>query len=489
MKGLFKRLTVGTLAVLLLTMVPLTGVNAQKGVNEVAEEQISDLTEYIDGLVLANGAFPMSKPTSAMVVDTSHLETVDGVAPEVYTKWPFAKIVPYFSQLSILGMLKTSPEQAKEPAERFIGWYFAHLNDKTADINGVDGTVYDYYCFVDPKDKDHIVEVTVRQFHAHQYPANPADNPYDYDSTDSYAACFLRVLYEYHKNYGGDFLTDKKEEVLRVLNALKSTYVPALGLTGAKPNYMVCYLMDNCEVYDGLVAASKLMEDLYGDKALAEELAGLAETVKAAIKKHLWSEENGAYYPYVFADGNKPAKPDWNIFYPDAAAQLFPISAGVIDPAGERAEALYEKFNRHFGTREKGWQVLKTGDTFPWASIAGVAATMGDYERLETYIRMIRTTFGTKGYPYPFYNSEAGAMLGMLKTYTESAYYKETYLETEPSEAESEGESKVETLPESTAPTPLPTEESTLWKILLPVGAGVVLLAGLAVWMIRKKKK
>ena len=139
MKGLFKRLTVGTLAVLLLTMVPLTGVNAQKGVNEVAEEQISDLTEYIDGLVLANGAFPMSKPTSAMVTDTSHLETVDGVAPEVYTKWPFAKIVPYFSQLSILGMLKASPEQAKEPAERFIGWYFAHLNDKTADINGVDG--------------------------------------------------------------------------------------------------------------------------------------------------------------------------------------------------------------------------------------------------------------------------------------------------------------------------------------------------------------
>jgi hypothetical protein len=80
-------------------------------------------------------------------------------------------------------------------------------------------------------------------------------------------------------------------------------------------------------------------------------------------------------------------------------------------------------------------------------------------------------------------------MLGMLKTYTESAYYKETYLETETSEAESEGESKAETLPESTAPTPLPTEKTGLWKILLPIGAGVVLLAGLAVWMIRKKKK
>ena len=50
-------------------------------------------------------------------------------------------------------------------------------------------------------------------------------------------------------------------------------------------------------------------------------------------------------------------------------------------------------------------------------------------------------------------------------------------------------ESKAESLPESTTPTPLPTEGSTLWKILLPVGAGVVLLAGLAVWMIRKKKK
>ena len=259
----------------------LTGMCARMTVDEIANEQIVDLTKYIDGLVLANGAFPMNKPSITGFV-TTQLETIDGVAPEVYTKWPSGKIVPYFSELAILGMLKTSPEQAKAPTERFIGWYISHLNDKSSDINGVDGTVYDYYCFVDPADSNHIIEVTLRKLNEHKYLDKPSENPNDYDSTDSYAACFIRVLYEYYQNYGGDFLADKKDSVLRILNALKSTYVSDLGLTGAKPNYMVCYLMDNCEVYDGLVAASKLFDELYGDKELANELAEMADTVKAS---------------------------------------------------------------------------------------------------------------------------------------------------------------------------------------------------------------
>lgn len=478
------------LAAVCLT-VPFTGVSAGMTIKDIAEEQVADLTQYVNSLVLSNGAFPMNEP-SVSNFSTQGLETIDGVSPEVYTQWPSGKIVPYFSELAILGALKASPDGAKEAAERFIDWYFAHLNDKTTDHNGVDGTVYDYYCFVDPADSNHIIEVTARKLNEHKYADNPSENPNDYDSTDSYAACFLRVLYEYYKNYGGEWLADKKDGVLRIVGALKSTYVPALGLTGAKPNYMVCYLMDNCEVYDGLLAGAMLFDELYGDETAAKELRDLSETVGMSIEKHLWSDESGAYYPYVFADGKAPQEIDLDVFYPDATAQLFAISYGLIEPTSERAQKLYADFNSRFGTRQQGWHVLKTGDAFPWASISGVAAKMQDYERLEIYIQMIWSRFKPSGYGYPFYNSESGAMLSMYDVFLNSAYYKETYLSAEDaSSPESETESSTA---ESTVSAAESTDGASGQKngavgFLLIGGLAALAIAGVAVFAIRKKAK
>lgn len=488
----FVQRSLGVFLAVLLMLTSLTGVCASMKINEIAEEQVVDLTAYINELVLPNGAFPMNEP-AVSAFSTQGLETIDGVAPEVYTQWPSGRLVPYFSELAILGLIETSPDEAKDAAERFINWYFAHLNDKETDLNGVDGTVYDYYCFVDPSDKDHIIEVTARKINEHKYTDKPSENPHDYDSTDSYAACFLRVLHEYYQAYGGDFLADKKEEVLRIVGALKSTYVPALGLTGAKPNYMVCYLMDNCEVYDGLVAGSKLFAELYGDETVAKELSDLSETVKASIEKHLWSEENRAYYPYVFADGKPPQKIDLDVFYPDATAQLFAISFGLIEPTSERAKSLYKEFNTHFGTRQQGWHVLKTGDAFPWTSISVVAAKMQDYERLETYIQMIHSRFRSSGYDYPFYNSEAGSLLRMHHIYQNSEYYQATYYASEDTTADTESKKEHSTSAESVSAAESTDgtdgERSGIGKYLLIGGLAALAAVGIAVLAIRKKAK
>lgn len=473
-------------AILFLIMLPVTGMSARIEMNEIVEEQLVDLTKYINDLVLPNGALPMNKP-SVSSFSSQGLESIDGIAPEVYLKWPSGKIVPYFSELAMLGLLKTSPDESKESAERFINWYISHLNDKTTDINGVDGTVYDYYCFVDPADSNHIIELTVRKLNEYKYLNKPSDNPNDYDSTDSYAACFMRVVYEYYKNFGKDFLLDKKDSLLRIINALKSTYVPSLGLTGAKPNYMVCYLMDNCEVYDGLVAASKLFDEVYGDKELSKELFDLSEVVKAAIEKHLWSEENGAYFPYCFADGVKPEKPDITVFYPDATAQLFTISFGLLEPTSERAKKLYEDFNSNFGTSQKGWHFMTTGDTFPWASISIVAAKMQDYERLEIYIRMIRGKFKFNDYAYPFYNSEAGSILNMYDTYLNSDYYIENHLPK--NDVSTENESIEESIPSDESESELVNDQNDIWKYVLIGGAAIAAVIGAVVAFIKKKKK
>ena len=194
MNSFAKRSLLIVLAISFLIMLPVSGMSARIEMNEIVDEQLVDLTKYINDLVLPNGALPMNKP-SVSSFSSQGLDTIDGVAPDVYLKWPSGKIVPYFSELALLGLLKTSPDEAKESTEKFINWYISHLNDKTTDINGVDGTVYDYYCFVDPADSNHIIEVTLRKLNEYKYLNKPSENPNDYDSTDSYAACFMRVLY------------------------------------------------------------------------------------------------------------------------------------------------------------------------------------------------------------------------------------------------------------------------------------------------------
>ena len=124
-------------------------------------------------------------------------------------------------------------------SKNFLKWYFGHIN-VDEDYNHLTGTVYDY--------KVHIESGSIKE----EY------NEMTYDSADSYAAVFLTALWHYYK------ATDDKEFLIE-----NKTYTDAVsycllslisdGYTISKPDYSISYLMDNCEVYDGLRCAEKII--------------------------------------------------------------------------------------------------------------------------------------------------------------------------------------------------------------------------------------
>ena len=376
------------------------------------QSYIAGEVAYLNSLSQENGALPMTAPHYDYTVAARTLPTVNGVSGETYGKWNTAVVNPYFSAISVLGMIEAAPDETKSSAEGFINWYFDNLNTAQTDICGIDGTIYDYRIFVNPNDSSDIIEITARDFYAADF-SDQNDNTYCYDSTDSYAATFMSVLASYTKAYGDmTVITSHADEIDRILNAMLSTYVSSLKLTAAKPNYAVCYLMDNCEVYAGLKDAQYLY-GLLGNSSKASICSSKADSIQSGIKSKLYNIFTANYYAAVSTSGTKMSAASSSAiknFYPEGAAQLYPVIYGVISPSSINAKLSYKRFCNNLGN---DWINL-TADSFPWTIVARAASKMGDYDRLKTYADSVKSSYIDQGHKYPYYNAEAGSMLVAL---------------------------------------------------------------------------
>ena len=299
---------------------------------------------------------------------------------------------PYFADFAALALLGAG-ESYYENVRRYMDWHFAHLNTAQTDYNGVDGTIYDY-----------TITLSNGEVVSEQITIN-AEGKKSYDSTDSYAATFLCVVAKYYEKTGDlDYLQANSQDLQRLLNPIRQTMNK--GLTFAKPDYRIKYLMDNCEVYEGLVAAEKVYAAL-GLTELCAEATDLKNQIYDAIEKYMWVEEEGYYEVALGVNNDSAYAFTWTNFYPCATAQLFPIFCGVLDPADSRAIYLYTEFNAYFSTgeRKSTWEEMSTPDTFYWGALAYVAAQMGDNARLETYMTLYLKVM--KRHAYPLYNADA----------------------------------------------------------------------------------
>ena len=311
----------------------------------------------------------------------------NGALPMTYAKSGTLKICPYFSDFAALSMLN-QPELYAENVKAYMDWHFAHLNTAATDYNGVDGTIYDYNVVVSNGN-------VVREEYIGGKPS--------YDSTDSYAATFLEVVQKYVEKTGDKaYAIAHKDEIERIVNALYSTMVN--GLTLAKPDYAIKYLMDNCEVYEGMVMAAKLYDEVLvpADASLAatrDKLVADAALVAQKIEEKMWT---GSYYhPALGRDDSVAYTFNWDNYYPSATAQTFPIMFGLISPESERALALYNKFCDNYD-----WENFNHPDTFYWGSNALTAAMMKDTARVKTYME-IYARVAMRNHAYPLYNSDA----------------------------------------------------------------------------------
>ncbi|UVI29524.1 hypothetical protein [Paenibacillus spongiae] len=341
-------------------------VSLEKSVNQAKPPAANPLYEdilnreaaWLSSLQLENGAIPMSP----------------GGGPY--------RVVPYFTNIALLGLLE-KPEQAPV-VRKYMDWYFAHLN-RTAGPDVPLGSIFDY-----------TVEADQRTEKASG----------DFDSTDSYASTFLNLLRKYAEATGDtEYLLTHRSDIELIAGAMLSTK-QADGLTWAKPAYRVKYLMDNTEVYKGLVDMEWISGTVFGDKAGAAAYRKHKKDVFAGIEKMLWSDDKNAY-AFAKMEGGELSYPNWDTFYADATAQLFPIWTGVLAPDSKRAQQLYAAFNEH----HPGWPQLNKGDAFPWALLAYTAAIMGDRTRVDAFLESVRTTYLDRDHPWPWYVMESGVTM------------------------------------------------------------------------------
>lgn len=328
---------------------------------ELLQKIVDTENAWLANMQLSNGAFPMTPTNNGSV-----------------------KVTPYFSDFAALSLLNQA-NLYKDNVKAYMEWHFNHLNTAAQDYNRVDGTIYDYTISVSAGKVTG--ETSLRS----------------YDSTDSYAAMFLIVLQKYVETTGDKaYVIGRAADVERIVNALFATMVGDLTL--AKPDYAIKYLMDNCEVYEGLMAGAKLYKDTLvpagASAATRDKLAEYAGKVANAIETRMWNSKGGYYHPALGADNAVAWTFNWNEYYPSSTSQTFLIIHGLLDPTSERAKTLYNTFCQYVD-----WENFNHPDTFYWGSNVYTAALMGDYASAKTYFQLYEKVM--KRHNYPLYNADA----------------------------------------------------------------------------------
>jgi hypothetical protein len=163
----------------------------------------------------------------------------------------------------------------------------------------------------------------------------------DADSTDAYAGVFLLAV-EAANTAAPDRtrLVALAPALRKAVDAIRSTQ-RADGLTGAKPAWMVAYLMNEAEAFAGLQAATRLALGV-GDRVLARDASAAAARIQRAVDR-LWNPGTGAYDWAVHPTGARQPT-SWAQLYPDALSQVWAVRYGLV--RGSRARSVLTQFLR-----------------------------------------------------------------------------------------------------------------------------------------------
>ena len=228
---------------------------------------------------------------------------------------------PYFNSIACSGLLNDIA--SFEIVKKYINWHFEHIN-KTADVNGIKGSIYDY-----------------------KYENGNEISLSDYDSIDSYCSLFIILLQEYYERTGDkQLLSDNKDNILLVVNALDSMYIEELELTKTKETYNISYLMDNTESYKGYKSLAKIFREIFEDEENAKKYEERASNIKNSIEKEMWNTNNieqneFKLYDFAYKNSSYNGVLFDREYYPHILAQIYPVLYGLIDTNSDRAKQLY----------------------------------------------------------------------------------------------------------------------------------------------------
>ncbi len=251
--------------------------------------------------------------------------------------------IPYFSSFAALGLLDaygiTFSSDYSFAVKNWIIWYANHQN--FPDTYGLNGSIYDYV----KKDKKWI-----------------ATN--DYDSADATAGLYLKTILKYYETMGElSFLLRLRKNIDGAVECIL-TLQDSDGLTWAKPNYYEKYLMDNSEVYAGLLSAVKLYIAL-GDYKKAIRVNKSMKNLRRGILS-MWDNKSGAFR-WAKDESGAFEKTDYRIWYPDCMEQIWPIYFGVISTESIYAKIIWKKINKmhypNWTNPNNLWKDPKSGES------------------------------------------------------------------------------------------------------------------------------
>jgi hypothetical protein len=210
------------------------------------------------------------------------------------------EVIPYWGNYATIGLgaLAQRVPEAATMGWKSLTWYAAHQNPTTG--------------YVD----DYVVQ------------GSRETSTGTYDSTDSYAATFLTAV---ESMYNGTTCRTCVEKLLPALTlsikAIESTQ-DSDGLTWAKPEGRVKYLLDQAEVAAGLRSAKRLAV-LVGDNAFATRITGIQQrhdvglrTMTGDGQSVLWAIAASPTVASLFALPSERAVVDDAILYPDSLAKV-----------------------------------------------------------------------------------------------------------------------------------------------------------------------
>ena len=269
----------------------------------------SAVTDFLRARLLVSFAVDEAQIIEQQAVDAclSHIRSCqlpDGAFAQVppRAKDPTAPvwIAPYFGHIAALALLAGGDEDDRERVSRWLDWCAQHQTP--------DG------CWSDVEGRAAASRDTGR-----------------IDAWDSSAALFLLVA-ERHRLAGGACAPQAVGAARRALECL-ARLADADGLTWAKPDYRVKYLMDNVEVCAGLRAAARYFA-AQGDAERAAQAHRQAERVGAGLRA-FWRPDQNLFATALLADGAYASGLEHP--YPQGLAQLYGLAFVEPHAAGWQA--------------------------------------------------------------------------------------------------------------------------------------------------------
>ena len=287
------------------------------------------------------------------------------------------QVEPYYANIAAIGAVHAGVDLAS--VQQWMQWYVTRSKDPNP--WSISGAITDYNVAAN----------------------GTLESAGEADSVDSYAATFISLAATAWRE--GDaplraYVTGLQTDIDRIASAIDAV-TDVDGLTWALPDYQLKYVMDNSEVYRGLVDLAALRTQVFGDVAGGMSAAAHALQIQTAIQGEYWKPSRGAFALALDASGNKiwPKAGNWY----DQTTQLWPILHGVVAPSSQPAQIVYGSFSNAF----PGWPTLQKPDPFPWASVALVALQMNDAGRASTYVASVQARYSPH-FAYPWYDAESG---------------------------------------------------------------------------------